>query len=339
MRFAAESNLYLLLLVPLLGALAAVSLWRKRATARRFADAELLRRLVPGHSPARDILSAILVLSALVLLVIALARPQFGTRVRIAKKRGIDVVVALDLSRSMLARDVSTGSAGSRLKRAKLEVAGLIDRLQGDRIGLVGFAGTAFVQCPLTSDYAAAKLFLRAMEVGTIPVGGTSLAEAMGAAADVFEGARGGTRSRVLVLISDGEDLYGEWEKQLERLKDLGVVVHTVGVGTRIGELIPLPEGGYLRHEDKVVMSRLDEGTLRHIAEETGGIYVHSASGDLGFDAIYDRLAQMKKSEFEARLESVYEERFQLFVLFAMILLLAAWCMPRGSAARGEAGR
>lgn len=325
MRFVEPDYFYWLLVVPLVIAGGVVALIRRRRAGARVADDHLLVRLAPETSPEREILRLVLTVLALVGLVIALARPQFGTHSRLVKRRGVDVVVALDVSKSMLARDVR---AGNRLKRAKMEVSGLIDRLQGDRIGLVAFSGAAFVQCPLTSDYAAAKLFLRAMKAGSVPVGGTNFSEALRAARNMFVNARGGSRSKVAVVISDGEDHEGGYEEEVEKLRELGVTIHAVGIGTQIGELIPDKEGQYLREKGKAVVSRLQEGTLRALAEATGGIYLHSAAGDLGFEAVYDSLSRMQKSEYESRVESVYEEKFQLFAFASFFLLLAASLIP-----------
>jgi Ca-activated chloride channel family protein len=331
-RFAASDYFYWLLEIPLVVAGCVVMLMRRRHAAARVADSGLLPRLAPEVSPEREILKIVLIVLSLVSLVIAMARPQFGTHSKLVKRRGVDVIVALDLSKSMLARDVH---AGNRLKRAKMEVSGLVDRLQGDRIGLVAFSGAAFVQCPLTSDYAAAKLFLRAMKAGAIPVGGTSISEALRAARTMYENAKGGSRSKVLVIISDGEDHEGGYESELDRLKDLGVKVHTVGIGTQIGELIPGEDGRYLRSEGKAVVSRLNESSLRAVAEATGGVYLHSAAGDLGFEAIYDMLSRMQKSEYESRVEQVYEDQFQLFAFVSFFLLVAATLVPARRRVRG----
>lgn len=335
MRFASPEYFYWLLVIPLVAAGGAAALWRRLHQARQLADRRLFARLAPEFSREREIVRLVLLVLAVAALVVALARPQFGTYTRLVKRRGVDVVVALDLSRSMLARDVSARRTGNRLQRAKLEISGLIDRLRGDRIGLVAFAGSAFVQCPLTSDYAAAKLFMRAMEVGVMPQGGTNFAAALQVARQLFTGAKGGSRSRVLVVISDGEDHDSDWQEELDKLKTAGVVIHCIGVGTKIGELIPQDNGGYLHYHDKTVMTRLREKTLRALATAGGGLYLHSVAGDLGFEAIYDRLEHMQKADYESRLESVYEDRFQVFVFLALLLLVAATSIP----ARREVNR
>jgi Ca-activated chloride channel family protein len=328
MRFAAGEYFYWMLVIPLVIAGGVVTILRRRQVSRQVAEPELLARLAPGYSMELEILRLVLIVFSLVALVIALARPQFGTHSKLVKRRGVDVVVALDVSKSMLARDVSLGRTGNRLKRATMEVSGLIDRLEGDRIGLVAFSGAAFVQCPLTSDYSAAKLLLGAMQAGSVPVPGTNLAEALRVGREMFQNAKGGSRSKVLVLISDGEDHQGSYEEEVERLSKLDVKVHAVGIGTQIGELIPDEGGRYLRREGKTIMTRLREGTLRAIAEATGGIYLHSAAGDLGFEAIYDMVSRMQKSDYESRIEEVYEEKFQLFVLVSFLFLVAMIVVP-----------
>jgi Ca-activated chloride channel family protein len=329
MRFAAYEYLYLLVVVPVVIAFGVAAMLRRRNAARAVAEDKLFARLAPAASLEREVLTLIAIVLALILIIIALCRPQFGTHSTIVKRRGLDVVVVLDTSKSMLARDISSGASGDRLKRAKMEVQGLIDRLEGDRIGLVAFAGAAFVQCPLTSDYAAAKLFMRAMNVGQIPVGGTNFAEALRVTREMFSSARGGSRSKVVVLISDGEDHEGRYEQEVERLRDLGVIIHTVGVGTQIGELIPEEDGKYLHNEGKTVMTRLQENTLKAIADATGGLYIHSAAGALGFTSIYEMLNQLQKSDYEARFETVFEEKFQLFAFVGLLFLIAASIIPR----------
>ena len=330
MRFAGPEYLYWMLAVPLILAAGIMAMIRRRIIVREIADSDLFTRICPETSKEREILRLVLTILAYIALVVALARPQFGTHSRLLKRRGVDVVVALDTSKSMLAFDVSPlrNLGGNRLNRARLEINGLIDRLEGDRIGLVAFSGAAFVQCPLTSDYAAAKLLLRAMDAGSIPVGGTRFEEALRLSRHVFENSRGGSRSKVLVLISDGEDHEGGYEQELTRLVQMGVVIHTVGVGSASGELIPQPDGTYMRKRGQWIMTYLRESSLRALAEISGGTYVHSAAGDLGFEVIYDMISQMHRSEYEFRIESVYEEQYQLFAGIGFLFLIGATLVP-----------
>jgi Ca-activated chloride channel family protein len=234
------------------------------------------------------------------------------------KREGVDLVVALDTSKSMLTADV----APNRLARAKLAVQDLLAELAGDRIGLVAFAGTAFVQCPLTLDRDAFRESLDAVDVGIIPRGGTNLTVAIDTALGAFEGRQGSHQA--LVLITDGEDHEGKVEDAVKRATERGVKVYTVGIGTAEGELIPV-EGGYLKdRKGQVVKSRLDEGTLKKIAVDTGGVYLHAAGADLGLKDLYrDHVASMEKRELASTLERRYEHRFQIPLAVALLCLVA----------------
>src|SRR5258706_4559645 len=230
---------------------------------------------------------------------------------------GIDLVVALDTSKSMLATDV----APNRLARAKLAVQDLLAELQGDRIGLVAFAGSAFVQCPLTLDQNAFGESLDAVEVGLIPRGGTNLTAAIDASLAAFEGHQGSHQA--LVLITDGEDHEGKVEEAVKHATERGVKVFTVGIGTAEGELIPTG-GTFLKdRKGQVVKSRLDEETLKKLAIDTDGVYLHAAGTDLGLSALYrEHIATMEKRELESTLERRYEHRFQIPLALALVLLV-----------------
>jgi Ca-activated chloride channel family protein len=270
----------------------------------------------------------VLLLAVLGFLVLAAARPQFGTRVETVRRRGQDVMVALDLSNSMLAEDV----APNRLERARLAILRLLGRLDGDRIGLVAFAGDAFVQSPLTSDYAAAAMFLNAMDPEMMPVQGTNLGEAMRFALDALD--QGAREDRVVLLVTDGEDHEGELEPQIRRATESGTKIHTVGIGSLEG--VPIPEvdpgtgrRGFQRDEDgKVVTTRLDETTLRQIADATGGRYVRVAPGTTALDELVDEIAAGEGEETDAREVTQYEEQFQIFLGLAVALLFLESLIP-----------
>ena len=269
-RFASLEILFGLLLVPALAVFFLLARKARRRALGRFGDLELVRKLSATVSRRGRVAKGVLLLATVAFLVLALARPQFGTRVETVRSQGQDVMVVLDVSLSMLAEDV----APNRLDRARLEVMRILRRLEGDRIGLVAFAGSAFVQAPLTVDYGAAAMFLNAMDPDLIPLQGTNLREALAVALDAFEE---GTRDhRVLVLVTDGEDHEGEIDSALERAVQEGIRVHTVGIGSLEG--VPIPEvdddgmrTGFKRDEEgNVVTTRLDEATLRRVAEGHG---------------------------------------------------------------------
>ena len=327
-RFVSTEILFGLLLVPVLGAL----FWgtrqaRKRALAQ-FGDLALVQKLSATLSRTGRAAKSVLMLAAFALLVLALARPQFGTRVETVRSEGQDVMVALDVSRSMLAEDV----APNRLERARLEIMRILQRLDGDRIGLVAFAGNAFVQSPLTVDYGAAALFLNAMDPDLIPVQGTNLGEALTVALDAFEE---GTRdSRVLIVVTDGEDHEGEIEEALERALDEGVQIHTVGIGSLEG--VPIPEfdasgvrSGFIREESgSVVTTRLDEATLERVAEVTGGRYFSALGPSANLDPLVEKITGGEGRELEAREITQFDEQFQVFLGLAVVLLLAEGLIP-----------
>ena len=327
-RFGDANALYGLLLIPLLG----VFLWfadnARRRALERFGDSELVRRLTETVSQRARILKPLLLVTGVAFLVASLARPQFGTRVETVRREGKDVVVAVDLSRSMLAEDV----APSRLQRAKLEILRLIERLEGDRIGLVAFAGQAFVQSPLTTDYAAASLFLNAMDVDLVPVQGTDLGKALTVSIDSFDDEV--REHRVLIVVTDGEDHEGEVEAATARAVELGVRVFTVGIGSTEG--VPIPEidergrrQGFKRDADgNVVTTRLDETTLRRVADATGGSFYRSTPQIGELDALVEDIEAVGGREIDAREVTQFEEQFQIFLGLAILLLIIESLLP-----------
>ena len=327
-RFVSTELLFALFLIPALVAF----FWGARQARRRalaqFGDLALVQKLSATLSRGARAAKSVLMLLAVALLILALARPQFGTRVETVRSQGQDVMVALDVSRSMLAEDVSP----DRLERARLEIMRILQRLDGDRIGLVAFAGNAFVQSPLTVDYGAAALFLNAMDPSLIPIQGTNLGEALTVALDAFEE---GTRDhRVLIVVTDGEDHEGEIEAALERAVDEGVQIHTVGIGSLEG--VPIPQftasgerSGFIRDSDgAVVTTRLDEATLQRVAQATGGRYFPALGLGANLDPLIDQITGGEGRELEAREITLFDEQFQIFLGFALVLLLAEGLIP-----------
>jgi len=297
------------------------ALRQRRRALERFAEARLLAALAPDLDERRQRWRAALILAALTLLILVLAGPKWGFHWEEVHRQGIDIIIALDTSRSMLAEDVKP----NRLERAKLAVQDLVKQLHGDRIGLVAFAGSAFVQCPLTLDYQAFTESLRAVDVGIIPKGGTALAKAITAGIEAFEGHQG--KHQAFILITDGEDHEGRIEDAAKQASEKGIKIYPVGLGTADGDLIPISVDGrqaFLKdRRGQVVKSRLDDESLRTIATATSGAYVHADGPSLGLDLIYnDYLGRMEKRELSSTMERRFEDRFQI-PLFAAILLLA----------------
>jgi Ca-activated chloride channel homolog len=329
LRLAEPGALRLLFAVAVAAVLGAVALHRRRAALARAAG-DLGPRVAPGAGLARPAARLGLWTAGLALLAVALARPQCGTRTELSRRWGVDLAVVLDASRSMQARDVKP----DRLRRAQLEIADLLDRLAGDRVAIVTFAGASFVQCPLTSDYAAAKLFLRAVDADAIPQQGTALADALLAARDVLTATDHAARAKVVLLVSDGEDHQGGVDDAVQALAGEGIRVFALAVGGRDGAPIPvLDETGAVTgyrtdRRGEPVVTRLDEAGLQAIvAKGNGKLYDVEAPGR-GIPALRAELDRMEKSELEGRVTVTWEDRYAVAAFPALLLLLAALLLP-----------
>ena len=321
MIFSNLKYAHLFWLVPLLIIFYIWAFRSKRRALATFAQQHLVPMLTSTVNWRGQKLKAMLGVLVAFLLIFALIGPRWGFQWHEVKRQGIDIMVAIDTSNSMLAQDVKP----SRLERSKLAIEELLDLLQGDRIGLIAFAGNSFLQCPLTLDYSAFAIALNAVEAGIIPRGGTSISSAIRTAITAFEGKA--KKYKALILITDGEDHKGDPVKAAEEAAEQGIKIFCVGVGTREGELIPVvDEDGnrsFLKdREGQVVKSRLDETTLQKIALTTGGGYVRASGVEYGLDVIYnEKIATMEKRELESKLQKRYEERYQIPALIALGLL------------------
>ena len=301
----------------------------RRERVGRLVPTRLVSALAPGANPLPLALKSSSAILALACFTFALAQPQCGQRTELAKRKGLDIVVALDVSRSMLARDIHP----SRLDRARLELDALLENLRGDRVAVVTFAGDAFLQCPLTHDYAAAKTFLRAADPQSMPQGGTNIGAALALAKQTFENAERGAKERIVVLLTDGEDLEGNIDEGLAGLREIGARIYAIGIGSETGEPIPLVDRdgnvtGYQTDDDgKTVLSRLDSVNLKRIAEASGGAYFNDPRG-VAMSGVIDAIAKLEKSEFESRLTVKYSEAFRGFVFAGILFLLAAGFLP-----------
>ena len=311
---------WLPLAIPLAWALFAL-LRRRRAALAQLVDPALLGVLAPNWNPARAKSRLVLRVLALALLVLALARPQWGFRWEEVRRKGLDLVVALDTSRSMMASDIKP----TRLQQAKWGIRDLLRNLRGDRVGLVPFAGSSILQCPLTIDYAAFAMTLDDVYSGIIPKGGTAIEQALRTAVAAFPADR--TADRVILLITDGEDHEGDPLALLPELKEKGIRVYTIGIGTLEGEMVPAGDGqgGYFKdRQGQIVKTALKEDVLQKLALGTGGTYVRSAPGDTGLERVFNEsIANLKRSEQENRTAKIYEERFVWPIAAALLLL--AW--------------
>ena len=321
--FAQPWFLFGILVALLLGLIAIIVSVKRSSRLSKAVSNRLADVLAPGVSVVLPSLQSSAYTAALVFFALALAQPQCGEKAEVAKRRGIDVVVALDASKSMYARDVTP----SRLERAKLELTSLLDTLKGDRVGLVVFAGDAFIQCPLTSDYAAAKLFLRAVDPESMPQGGTNIGAALLLSRQLLENADRGAKDRVVVLLSDGEDLTGDLTEGIDSLKEFGARVLAIGIGSDSGEPIPILNKngevvGYKKDENGVtVISRLDRAGLTHIASATGGEFFYQPRG-VAMGDVVKIIDSLQKSELESRVTMKYGEAYQPFLAIGLAFLV-----------------
>jgi Ca-activated chloride channel homolog len=340
MRFAQPLLLWSLLLVPVVLLALVVSFTRRRRLLERLGGRVLVERMAASVSVPRKVLRAGLLVLALALLLLAAARPQLSGRARLERQRGLDLVVALDFSKSMLAKDMYP----SRIERAKRELERLMDKLAGDRVGLVAFAGEVMTYPP-TTDYAAVKLFWRDLTPADMPVGGTAIGPALRASLDQLTRLRQKgreTRSQVILLLTDGEDTASEPLEVAEEASRLGVKIFAVGIGSRSGELVPQVDEngnitGYLKDaEGKYVTSRLAEDLLNKLASATGGEYLRADVKRFGVEAVEEALAGLKRTENEARLVKQYDDIYELLALPAFLLLVGEACLNERRRRRRE---
>lgn len=320
--FILEEKYYLwfLLIIPVLViAFALVLVWRKN-TQGKFADRDLLKKLSPNSSTTKGILKLTLVSLGLICLIIGLVNPKFGTKLETVKREGVDIVFAVDVSRSMLAEDI----APNRLEKSKQLVNQIINNLGSDRVGIIAYAGSAFPQLPITTDYSAARMFLQALNTDMVSSQGTAINEAIELSQSYFNDAA--QTNRLLVLISDGEDHEGDIDSVIEEAVRNGIQIVTIGVGSERGGPIPQKQSGvvqnYLKDRSgETVITRLDQQTLQEIAESTNGLYINGRVTQEVVDQMADFLQRMDKAEFESKQIADFKDQFQWFLGLGLLFL------------------
>ena len=313
--FASPRFLMLLWLVPLIPVLYALMLSLRRRRVRSFGDPSMVEALMPHRSRAKGWVRIILFDLALMFFIIGLARPGIGAKLSKRETSGAEIMVCLDVSNSMLAEDYSP----NRLERAKLAVSRMVDKLEDDRIGLIIFAGSSFVQLPITTDYVSAKMFLGSIDTESVPVQGTAIGDAIYTAASSFSAQS--EKSRAIVVITDGENHEDDPVEAARQAADAGIKVYTIGVGSAQGLPIPL-KGELLKDKDgNIVVTRLDETTLRQVAKAGNGAYVHAGNEEFGLNPIIDELRRMEDERFESVVFEEYDEQYMYFFGIALALL------------------
>jgi Ca-activated chloride channel homolog len=320
-RFANPVFLYLLLLLPVVVLLYIINELRIRKALKRLGDSNLVGGLMPEMSRIRPLIKFLLQLIAFSAGVIMLSRPQFGSKIEDVKKQGVEVIIALDVSNSMLAEDIQP----DRLTRAKQAISRLVDNLDNDKIGLIVFAGDAYIQIPITTDYLSAKMFLSAINPNIVPKQGTAIGAAINLGVKSFSPGEG--KSKAMIIITDGENHEDDPVKDAEDASKAGIVIHTIGIGSTEGVPIPVINNGrkdYLKDVDgNTVITKLDEEILKKIALSTNGNYVRASNSNIGLDEIYAQIKKMKKQDLESTMYTEYNDQFQIFAAIALFLLIA----------------
>ena len=319
-RFANPEYLYLLLLLPAIIVLFIINNLRRKRTLRKFGDSSFVEKLIPEMSGNRPFLKFLIFIMAMTSAVIMLARPQYGSKIEEVKRQGIEVIIALDVSNSMLAEDIQP----NRLVRAKQAISRLVDNLSNDRIGLIVFAGDAYTQIPVTTDYVSAKMFLSAITPEMAPKQGTAIGAAINLGIRSFSPGEG--KSKAMIIITDGENHEDDPMASAEEATKAGIIIHTIGIGSAEGVPIPITAGGrkdYLKDKDgNTVITKLDEETLKKIALSTGGNYIRASITSIGLDEIFSDIRKMKKEELEGTMYTEYNDQFQIFAGISAIFLL-----------------
>lgn len=320
-RFENPEMLWGLSLVPVLIIAWIINGYRFEKSIRSAGENELVKMMMPLASRFRRNLKFIIQLTAFIFLIMMVARPQFGSKLEEVKVRGVEIVIALDVSNSMLAEDIKP----NRLERAKQSISRMVNELRNDRIGLILFAGDAYVQLPVTTDYVSAKMFLSSINPGIVPRQGTDISSAIELASNSFSPQS--DRSRAVIIITDGENHDTDPVKAATAAREKGIVIHTVGLGSSDGVPIPVPGSGgreYLKdNEGNTVITRLDDSVLKKIAVAGEGTYVKASDSSLGLNSILEEIREMEQQEMEMRLFSEYNEQFPYLAIVALILLIA----------------
>lgn len=322
LRYENIEWLYALGLLPVLviGFLLAMR-WQKSAL-NLFGDHRLVQKLMPMASVNKLKIKFVLYLVAIAALITGLANPQIGAKMEEVKREGVDLIVAIDLSNSMLSEDLQP----SRLHRAKQSISRLIDRLEGDRIGLIVFAGDAYVQLPITTDYSAAKLFLSTISTNIVPTQGTAIGKALALSLESFD--MEAPQNKAIIVITDGENHEDDAIKMAKEAQSKGVFVYTIGMGTIEGGPIPIKSRsdrikGYRKDKQgKQIITKLNEVMLQNIAQAGNGSYIRANSTETGLNALFEEINKMEKEEISSKVFTDYKDRFQLFIGLALFILI-----------------
>jgi len=331
-QFQNDIYLYGLFAIPFLILVWVIIRRNYRKEIAKFGDADLIQRLMPDVSISKKNWKFSFLIIAFVSMVFTLTNPQLGSKIEKVQRKGIDMIIAVDISTSMLCEDIKP----NRLSRAKRAISKLVDKLQGDRIGLIVFAGEAYTQLPITTDYSAAKMFLSSVNTDYISTQGTSISRALELGRTTFkemsEDAQAGKRNKVIVVITDGEDQEKGAIEQAKKATKEGIIIYTIGMGTEKGGPIPLYRNGRMTgykkdREGHTVITRLNQVVLQKIASTGNGVFVRANSSKVGLNKILEEINQLDKQEIESQSFKDYESHFQIFAFLAILFLLIEFLM------------
>lgn len=315
-NFAQAQYLFLIFLIPVFFVIQAVLLRLRRRKIRKFGDEKLVEQLMPSYSKSKVWVRLTLFSIGFFFFAIGLARPQIGASLKEQEIKGAEIIIAMDVSNSMLAEDYSP----NRLDRAKLAVSRLVDKLRDDRIGLVIFAGTSFVQLPVTTDYVSAKMFLNSIDTGSIPIQGTAMGDAITTCIRSFS--QQSDKSRAIILITDGENHEDDPVEAAKQAAEMGIKVFTIGVGSPEGKPIPM-DGELLKDKDgEIVVSRLDEEVLKNVAQAGNGAYVRAGNSEFGLNPIIEDLKKLEDEKYKSVVFEEWDEQFMYFFAIALVFFV-----------------
>ena len=315
-NFAQAQYLFLLLLIPLFFVFQAIVQGMRRRRLRKLGDESLVKALMPSYSAGKVWIRTVFFSLGFFFLVIALSRPQIGAKLKEHQTKGAEIMIALDVSNSMLAEDYSP----NRLERAKLAISRLVDKLRDDRIGLIVFAGNSFVQLPITTDYVSAKMFLRSISTGSVPIQGTAIVEAINTSIRSFSAQS--EKSRAIIVITDGENHEDDPVAAAKQAAEMGIRVFAIGVGSPEGKPIPV-DGELLRDRNgEIVVTRLEESVLEDIAKAGNGLYVRAGNSEFGLNPIIDDIRKMEDEMYSSIVFEEYDEQFMYFLAIALVFFV-----------------
>ncbi len=322
LRFANSEYLYALVIIPFLILIYIIISIRKQKAIEKFGQPKIVEQLMPNASKSRPVIKFSIWILALTSTIIAISRPQFGSKLTTEKRKGIELMIALDVSNSMLAEDIQP----NRLERSKRAISQLVDKLGDDKIGLIVFAGDAYTQLPITGDHSSAKLFLNSISTDIVPHQGTAIGSAINLGINSFSPQFEGNKA--IIVITDGEDHEDDAIQATELASQQGIIVHTIGMGLPKGAPIPMynqyGQKDYRKDKDgQTVITRLNEKMLQELASTGNGIYVRANNSQVGLTAIYNEIEKLNKGEMETQTYSEYAEQYQWFILLTLILLFS----------------